>query len=119
MDSSRQATPVLGGTARTGSLVARKLAGRGLNARTASRHGADVPFDWDTPATHSAALAGADRIYLVIPVIPVMRVTYARLVSDFLDVAEVSRGMSHHLLSAYGRDRPRRGSTSGPSNSTS
>ena len=111
MDDSRQA-----GTVRTGSLVARKLAGCDLNARTASRHGADVPFDWDTPATHSPVLAGADRIYLVTPV---MRVTCTRLVSDFLDVAEVSRGMSRHLLSAYGGDRPRRGSTSGPSNSTS
>jgi len=47
MDNSRQATAVLAGTARTGSLVARKLAGHGLNARTASLHGADVPFNWD------------------------------------------------------------------------
>jgi uncharacterized protein YbjT (DUF2867 family) len=101
MDSSRQATLVLGGTGRTGSLVARKLGERGLSARTASRPGADVPFDWDNPAAHGPALAGADRIYVVTPV---MLVTYARLVSDFLDLAEVS-GV-HHVthLSAYGSD---------------
>ena len=102
MDNSRQATLVLGGTGRTGSLVARKLAERGLRARTASRHGADVPFDWDNPATHGPALAGADRIYLVTPV---MRVTYARLVSNFLDLAEAS-GVRHvTYLSAYGSDQ--------------
>ena len=61
MDNSRKTTLVLGGTGRTGSLVARKLAGRGLIARTASRHGADLPFDWDNPGTHGPALAGVDR----------------------------------------------------------
>jgi uncharacterized protein YbjT (DUF2867 family) len=102
MDNSRQATLVLGGTGRTGSLVARKLAERGLSARTASRHGADVRFDWDNPATHGPALAGADRIYLVTPV---MRVTYARLVSGFLDLAETC-GVRHvTYLSAYGSDQ--------------
>ena len=44
MNISRQATLVLGGTGRTGSLVARKLAGRGvmldwLTATIASGHG--------------------------------------------------------------------------------
>ncbi len=102
MDNSRQTTLVLGGTGRTGSLVARKLAERGLSARTASRQGADVPFDWDNPATHGPALAGVDRIYLVTPV---LRVTYARLVSDFLDLAE-ARGVRHvTYLSAYSSDQ--------------
>ena len=102
MDNSRQTTLVLGGTGRTGSLVARKLADRGLSARTASRHGADVPFDWDNPATHGPALAGVDRINLVTPV---MRVTYAGLVSDFLDLAEAS-GVRHvTYLSAYGSNQ--------------
>jgi uncharacterized protein YbjT (DUF2867 family) len=102
MNTSRQATLVLGGTGRTGSLVARKLAGRGLSARTASRHGADVRFDWDDPATHGPALAGTDRIYLVTPV---MRVAYARLVSGFLDLAEAS-GVRHvTYLSSYGSDQ--------------
>jgi uncharacterized protein YbjT (DUF2867 family) len=102
MDNSRQTTLVLGGTGRTGSLVARKLAERGLSARTASRRGADVPFDWDNPATYGPALAGADRIYLVTPV---LRVTYARLVSGFLDLAETC-GVRHvTYLSAYGSDQ--------------
>ena len=82
MNGSPQTALVLGGTGRTGSLVARKLAERGLSARTAARHGADVPFDWDDPATHPAALAGVDRLYLVTPV---LRVTYADQVAAFLD----------------------------------
>ncbi len=102
MDNSRQTTLVLGGTGRTGSLVARKLAERGLSARTASRHGADVPFDWDNTATHGPALAGVDRIYLVTPV---MRVTYARLVSDFLDLAQAAAVRHVTYLSAYGSDQ--------------
>jgi uncharacterized protein YbjT (DUF2867 family) len=102
MDNSQQTTLVLGGTGRTGSLVARKLAQRGLSARTASRHGADVPFDWDNPATHGPALAGIDRVYLVTPV---MRISYAGLVSDFLDLA-VASGVRHvTYLSAYGGDQ--------------
>ena len=102
MDNSRKTALVLGGTGRTGSLVARKLADRGLIARTASRHGADLPFDWDNPATHGPALAGVDRIYLVTPV---MRVTYARLVSDFLDLAEAAAVRHVTYLSAYGSDQ--------------
>src|SRR5258708_33780804 len=69
MTDSQQTTLVLGGTGRTGSLVAQKLIERGLNARTASRHGADVLFDWDDPTTHARALDGVDRVYLVTPVI--------------------------------------------------
>jgi uncharacterized protein YbjT (DUF2867 family) len=61
-----------------------------------------VPFDWDNPATHGPALAGVDRIYLVTPV---MRVSYARLVSGFLDLAEAC-GVRHvTYLSAYGSDQ--------------
>jgi uncharacterized protein YbjT (DUF2867 family) len=101
MKNSRQTTLVLGGTGRTGSLVARRLAERGLGARTAARHGADLPFDWDNPATHGPALAGVDRIYLVTPV---LRMTYASLVSEFLDLAEAA-GVRHvTYLSAYGSD---------------
>ena len=100
-DSPRTAL-VLGGTGRTGSLVAKTLAERGLGARTASRHGSDVRFDWDDPTTHSRALAGVDRVYLVTPV---MRVTYADQVADFLDLAETA-GVRHvTYLSAYGGDQ--------------
>jgi uncharacterized protein YbjT (DUF2867 family) len=93
---------VLGGTGRTGELVARKLIERGLNVRTASRRGADVTFDWDDPATYAPALDGVDRIYLVTPV---MRIKFARQVADFLDLA-AAVGVGHvTYLSVYGSDR--------------
>ncbi|MEV6734795.1 MULTISPECIES: NmrA family NAD(P)-binding protein [unclassified Streptomyces] len=102
MIDSRQTTLVLGGTGRTGSLVAQQLIERGLHARTASRRGADVPFDWDDPTTHARALDGVDRVYLVTPA---MRVKYAGLVSDFLDLA-AGAGVRHvTYLSAYGSDQ--------------
>ena len=102
MADSWQATLVLGGTGRTGSLVARTLIERGLQARTASRHDADVPFDWDDPATYAPALEGVGRVYLVTPVV---RVTYAAAVSDFLDPA-AGAGVRHvTYLSTYGGDQ--------------
>lgn len=61
---------VLGATGKTGSLVARGLAARGLAVRTASRGdapGDHVRFDWAEPGTHEAALAGVTRAYLVAP----------------------------------------------------
>src|SRR5580700_9855359 len=101
MTDSQQTTLVLGGTGRTGSLVAQKLIERGLNARTASRHYANVTFDWDDPIAHGPALDGVDRVYLVTPV---MRIKYAGPVSDFLDLA-AGAGVRHvTYLSAYGSD---------------
>lgn len=102
MNGSEQTTLVLGGTGRTGSLVAKNLVERGRKVRTASRHGADVRFDWDDPATHAPALDGVDRVYLVTPV---LRVTYADQVSDFLGHAE-DAGVRHvTYLSTYGSDQ--------------
>jgi uncharacterized protein YbjT (DUF2867 family) len=102
MTGSPQTALVLGGTGRTGSLVARNLAERGLGARTAARHGADVLFDWDDPTTHPGALDGIDRLYLVTPV---LRVTYADQVAAFLDLAEAA-GVRHvTYLSTYGGDQ--------------
>jgi uncharacterized protein YbjT (DUF2867 family) len=92
---------VLGGTGRTGSRLATKLAKLGLNVRTAARRGANVQFDWDDPTTHRPALHGIDRIYLVAPV---MRVDFAHQVARFLDLAEAT-GVRHvTYLSAYGVD---------------
>lgn len=102
MTNPSQTTLVLGGTGRTGSLVAKNLRNRGLAAQTAARHGADVLFDWDDPATQSAALTGADRIYLVAPV---PRVRYAGPVSAFLDLAEGAgvRHVTYGLAAKLGR----------------
>src|SRR5260370_33317232 len=102
MTDSQQTALVLGGTGRTGSLVAQKLIDRGLNARTASRHDADVLFDWDDPTTHARALEGVDRVYLVRPV---MRSKYAGLVSDFLDLAPEAGVRHFTYLSTYGSDQ--------------
>jgi uncharacterized protein YbjT (DUF2867 family) len=102
MTNEPSTTLVLGGTGKTGSRVAAKLRELGLSARTAARTGADVPFDWDDPSTHRAAVAGVDRLYLVAPV---MRTDFAGQVSAFLDLAAAT-GV-HHVtyLSAYGVDR--------------
>jgi uncharacterized protein YbjT (DUF2867 family) len=93
---------VLGGTGRTGAFVARRLAERGLNVRTASRRGANVAFDWDDPSTYAQTLKGVDRAYLVAPV---MRIKFADRFADFLDLA--AEAGVHHVtyLSTYGSDR--------------
>ena len=102
MISTSPAALILGGSGRTGSLVAKYMADRGVPARTASRRGSDLSFDWDDPATYPRALEGADRVYLVTPV---MRVRYAGQVAAFLDQAEAA-GVRHvTLLSTYNGDR--------------
>jgi uncharacterized protein YbjT (DUF2867 family) len=102
MTSTSPAALILGGSGRTGSLIANHLADRGALARTASRHGSDVIFDWDDPSTYAGALAGVDRVYLVTPV---MRVRYADQVAAFLKRAEAT-GVRHvTLLSTYNGDR--------------
>jgi uncharacterized protein YbjT (DUF2867 family) len=102
MKNESLATLILGGTGRTGSLLADKLTRHGVTARTAARRGATVRFDWDDKATHAPALAGADRLYLVTPV---LRVTYAAQVAEFLDLAEAA-GVRHvTFLSAYNADQ--------------
>lgn len=93
---------VLGGTGRSGSRIATALTAHGAVARTGSRNGSDVIFDWDDPRTYGPALDAAARLYLVPPT---MRVRFADQVSALLDVA-VESGVRHvTLLSAYGADR--------------
>lgn len=93
---------ILGGTGRSGSLLANGLAQRGVAPRTAARSGADVRFDWDDQATHADALAGVDRLYLVTPT---LRLSYAGQVAAFLDLAEAA-GVRHvTYLSVYNADQ--------------
>jgi uncharacterized protein YbjT (DUF2867 family) len=102
MTGSLKTVLVLGGTGRTGTLLANLFGERGLSVRTAARHGADALFDWDDPATYADVLAGVDRLYLVTPV---LRVAYAEQVAAFLDLAE-GAGVRHATyLSAYGADQ--------------
>ncbi|MFE1560773.1 NAD(P)H-binding protein [Streptomyces sp. NPDC058734] len=67
-------TLVLGATGTTGSRTCAQLAAAGHAVRAAGRKATPVPgaeavaFDWYDPATHAAALAGADRLYVVPPV---------------------------------------------------
>jgi uncharacterized protein YbjT (DUF2867 family) len=56
MANAPSSTLVLAGTGKTGSRVAGKRTKLGLRVRTAAHNGADAPFDWDDPVTHSAAL---------------------------------------------------------------
>ena len=74
----------------------------GIPARTASRRGSDVFFDWDDPVTYPGALAGTDRVYLVTPV---LRVRYAARVAEFLDQAEAAGVRNVTFLSTYNGDR--------------
>ncbi|MHA6765175.1 NmrA family NAD(P)-binding protein [Streptacidiphilus sp. PAMC 29251] len=102
MSNEASTALILGGTGRTGSLLAGKLAARGMTTRTAARRGADVRFDWDDPATHEVALAGVDRLYLVTPV---LRVRYSDDVARFLGLAEAA-GVRHvTFLSTHNADQ--------------
>ena len=66
-------TLVIGATGTTGSRTAARLTAAGHRVKAASRHATPVPgaqpvpFDWYDPATHAAALDGADRCYLIPP----------------------------------------------------
>ena len=102
MPTSEPTVLILGGTGTTGSRLVKKLAERGLSVRTAARHNADMDFDWNDPTTYPTALAGADRLYLMTPVLD--QAQLANLVGKFLDHA-ASAGVHHvTLLSAYGME---------------
>jgi uncharacterized protein YbjT (DUF2867 family) len=66
-------TLVTGATGTTGSRIAAQLIAAGHRVKAASRQAAPVSgaepvrFDWYEPATHVAALDGADRVYLIPP----------------------------------------------------
>lgn len=54
---------VIGATGKTGSRVATKLEHQGFAVRRGSR-GADIPFDWEDPATWAPALSGITKAYV-------------------------------------------------------
>ncbi|MBF9030953.1 NAD(P)H-binding protein [Rhodobacterales bacterium HKCCE3408] len=54
---------VIGATGKTGGRVAAQLEGRGLPVRRGSRTSA-TPFDWESPETWAAALAGVGSAYV-------------------------------------------------------
>lgn len=61
---------VTGGTGKTGALVVRQLAARGLKPRIGSRHPSGpshARFDWADPASFAPALEGVQAAYLVAP----------------------------------------------------
>lgn len=66
-------TLVIGASGTTGSRVVARLVAVGHGAKAASRRATPIPgaapvrFDWYDPSTHAAALAGADRVYLIPP----------------------------------------------------
>jgi uncharacterized protein YbjT (DUF2867 family) len=102
MTKEKQTALILGGSGRTGSLIAKQLTDGGTQARTASRHGSQVIFDWDDLGTYENALEGADGIYLVTPT---MRVRYVEPIAKFLDLAEAASVSHVTLLSTYNGDR--------------
>jgi uncharacterized protein YbjT (DUF2867 family) len=63
IQAAPQTILVLGGTGKTGSRIARRLADRGAIVRIASRSGA-VRFDWEDRGTWPAALRGVDALYV-------------------------------------------------------
>jgi uncharacterized protein YbjT (DUF2867 family) len=102
MTKQKKTILVLGGSGRTGSLLAKQLSVGGSKVRSASRHGSQFHFDWDDVDTYEGALSGIDRVYLVAPT---MRVRYVEPVAKFLDLAEAA-GVSHvTLLSAFNGDQ--------------
>src|SRR3984957_18424785 len=86
MNNNTHAVLILGGTGRTGSLLAGKLARRGIAARTASRRGSDVRFDWDDPAPHAEA-AGVRHV-------PFLSAYNADQAPESIDIAAVEAGLA-------------------------
>nr|WP_042193896.1 NAD-dependent epimerase/dehydratase family protein [Kibdelosporangium sp. MJ126-NF4]CEL20933.1 Oxidoreductase [Kibdelosporangium sp. MJ126-NF4]CTQ95553.1 Oxidoreductase [Kibdelosporangium sp. MJ126-NF4] len=81
---------VTGGTGKTGSVLVELLRANDVPVRVASRAPSAgdpdaVRFDWADPTTHSAALRGVDRVYLVPPL---LNVDPMPLVGPFLDEAQ-------------------------------
>lgn len=95
-------TVIVGGTGKTGSRVADRLAARGLPHRAVSRSSA-VPFDWTDETTWEAALAGARKLYITY--YPDLAVPGAAEDVRRLCARAVAGGVQHIVLLA-GRGEP-------------
>ena len=95
---------VTGGTGKTGRLVARQLALRGIAARIATRNptSADqIRFDWADPATHGPALENIGAVYIVAPT---DRAEQLQVMRPFLELAASQVSGRLVLLSASSLD---------------
>ncbi len=110
MSTPPQQVLVLGATGKTGGRVVRQLAQQGIAVRAACRNPdrvavADgvtpVHFDWDAPATHGPALAGADAVYVVPPALVLDHVAPVTAFFGTVREAGVPRAV---FLSARGVD---------------
>jgi uncharacterized protein YbjT (DUF2867 family) len=90
-------TLVTGGTGKTGAALLRRLRQAGHQAHSGSRTPSapgEVWFDWFAPASHTAALEGVDRVYLVAPI---GSSTPLDVMGPFIEQA-LSRGVRRFVL---------------------
>ncbi|MQY36513.1 NAD(P)H azoreductase [Streptomyces sp. RB17] len=92
---------IIGGTGKTGRRIARRLEAAGQPVRTASRTGADAPFDLDDPSTWAPALDGVTAAYVVEPDLRSTVDREARI-PRFVSAAVDAGVRRLVLLSAYG-----------------
>jgi len=88
---------VLGGTGKVGSRLSTALRARRAQPRTASRHGGDVRFDWSDSSTWSAALTGAESVFIVGPG---SGSDWSEKLAELLELAERAGAARAVLLSA-------------------
>ncbi len=108
--TTRQAQPrptlITGGTGKTGRRVAEHLAARGVPIRIGSRSGSP-PFDWNDRETWSAALHGAEAVY--VSYYPDLAVPGAMAaVRSFSDLAVLSGVRRLVLVSGRGEEEAQR-----------
>ena len=98
---------VVGATGKTGSRVASKLEEKGVDVRRGSRN-ADIPFDWDAPATWAPALSGVSKAYVTY--FPDLAFPGAVDTLDAFTKAAAATGLGHIvLLSGRGEHHARLG----------